>query len=311
MSCSRMDSRFRGNDNLGWGLPAQLQPHRNLTNVIPAKAGIHSWFGLSLSLALLTWATSCTAAQAQPAAPSPRAEFAEICRQTKASDLPWYGERVSTELGRRLADQWFEPADEARVRYRLGIELLKLSRPGEAVENLKRALELLDQALPGDKERWGMMWFLGLSYLQLAEDQNCVERHNQASCLLPIRPEGVHSKPEAARKAADVFLAIVAHEPKHIQAAWLFDLAKMLSGEYPFGVPPSMRLPEKALQPEADFPRWLDRAPGSASTPSTSRAAPGWRTTTATACSTWSPPPGTSAARCTASATTARAGSRT
>ncbi len=230
MQCRRIDSRFR------------LRTHLLLAFVACG-------------------ALASTLPAEQPAPPSPREEFAEICRQMKASDLPWYGELPATELSRRLAEQWFEPLAEAKVRYRLGVELLKLSRPGEAVETLQRGIELLDQASPNNQDRWGMLWFLGLSYLQLAEDQNCVERHNQASCLLPIRPEGVHSKPDAARKAADVFLAMVAHEPKHIQAAWLFDLAKMLAGEYPAGVPPGLRLPEKALLPETDFPRWLDRAP--------------------------------------------------
>ena len=193
--------------------------------------------------------------------PTPRAEFEEICRRLKDGDMPWYGEQPAREITRRLESLSGAPEEEAGLHVDLGVELLKLGRPGEAIAELRRGLELADRVRPGDPRRWEVTWQLGLAYLQLAEDQNCIERHNEASCILPIRPEGVHGRPEAARLAAGQFLEILRHEPTRIQAAWLLNLASMLSGDYPQGVPEGARLPPGALAPEAELPRWIDRAP--------------------------------------------------
>jgi len=206
-------------------------------------------------------------ASAQPpspppsAHPTPAAELGAICEEIKASEMPWYGEAPMRFLKDKLASFSGPPLEEARIRGPLGVELLKLGHPGEAIQVLEQGIALVDGANPGDEGRWGMVFFLGLAYLQLAEDENCIERHNEASCILPLRPEAVHSKPEAARKAAEAFLAVVGNQPQNIQAAWLFNLARMLSGDYPQGVPEGMRLPPSAFASEGDSPRFIDRAP--------------------------------------------------
>ncbi len=196
-----------------------------------------------------------------PAPPGPEAELAAICAASAAGDLPWYGEARAKRLAAQLAAHPANPADEIKLHAQLGVVLIKLGRPGEAVETLQQGLALARKLDPDDPGQWGMVWFLGLSYLQLSEDQNCVERHNHASCILPLRPEAVHSRPEAARKAAESFLEMVKHEPRHIQAAWLFALSRMLAGDYPEGVPEGLRLPAAAFASSVPFRRFVDRAP--------------------------------------------------
>jgi hypothetical protein len=208
---------------------------------------------------LLAATLSASAGAAPPAAP--REEFAEVCRRLKASDMPWYGEKPALELERALAGFSGGPEEEVRLRAQLGIEYLELGRPAEAVAELKRGLTIADRNRSGDPRRWGMVWYLGLAYLQAAEDQNCIDRHTEASCILPIRPEGVHGRPEAARLAGDAFLEVLGNEPRHVLAAWLLNLARQLSGDFPQGVPEAARLPAAALALEAELPRWTDRAP--------------------------------------------------
>ncbi len=190
-----------------------------------------------------------------------RAELAGVCRAIKDSLDPFYGERRARELERRLAEAAGDPGQEVELKAALGRELLKLDRAEDAVE-------LLDAAVKGARRLeldagalLDMRIYLGLAHLQLAEDQNCVAHHNAASCILPFRPEAIHRLKEHTRQAGDVFEDIAREHPRAVQTFWLLNLARMVSGDFPDGVPASIRLPPGALEPEAPLLRWVDRAP--------------------------------------------------
>jgi hypothetical protein len=99
------------------------------------------------------------------------------------------------------------------------------------------------------------------AHLQAGEDKNCVLRHTAASCILPFQPEALHTLPDHARRAGDLSLEILALQPDSVSARWLLNLTRMVTGDYPEGVPADLRLPEDAFRSDEDFPRWLDRAP--------------------------------------------------
>ena len=83
--------------------------------------------------------------------------------------------------------------------------------------------------------------------------------------MLPVKGDGVHSMPEAARKAGDLFLAYArkyaGKTPTDIQAQWLLNVARQVSGDWPGGVPADLRLPDDALATSIEFPEWTNRAP--------------------------------------------------
>jgi hypothetical protein len=189
---------------------------------------------------------------------SVEAEFAEICREIRESYDPFYGELRSREVQRRLEAGVGEPLERAALTGILGREYLKLARTDEAIALLERtaAEPKLTPDLRLDTEV-----HLGLAHLQAAEDENCIASHTADSCLLPIRPGGVHRRPEHARLAGDTFLAIARRHPRAVQTLWLLNLARMISGDYPQGVPQEFRLPAGAMESGAPFPRWRDRAP--------------------------------------------------
>jgi hypothetical protein len=196
---------------------------------------------------------------AAPAEPADiEAEFAAICRQVRESYDPFYGELRSREIVARIEAGVADPVERAALEALLGREHLKLARTAEAIALL--------QGAAGEKElnpdlRLDTRVHLGLAYLQAAEDENCILSHTADSCLLPIRPGGVHRQPSNARKAGDTFLAIAREHPRAVQTLWLLNLARMISGDYPEGVPQQFRLPVGAMQSGEPFPRWLDRAP--------------------------------------------------
>ena len=150
--------------------------------------------------------------------------------------------------------------ERVRLQGLLGREQLKLGRLEEAIDTFGKALE----ETPGLGQRDRLQWLrlhLALAHLQAAEDRNCVFGHSAESCILPFRGGALHREPEHGRAAGDLLAKILAEEPNHIEAAWLLNLARMATADFPAGVPETYRLPVAALWPDSDFAAWPNRAP--------------------------------------------------
>ncbi len=192
--------------------------------------------------------------------PQIRAELKAICESVRESYDPFYGHLRFKEMERRLQAA-SAPEELVQLRTVLGRELLKLDRAEEAVALLSEALAGTEGLALEPAFVLDLKIYLGLAHLQLAEDQNCVAHHNAASCIVPFRDEAIHRLAEHTRKAGDLFLEIAAEHPGALQTLWLLNLARMVSGDFPAGVPERFRLPPAAFEPRSSFPRWTDRAP--------------------------------------------------
>ena len=69
--------------------------------------------------------------------------------------------------------------------------------------------------------------------MRLGEQQNCCDRNNSRSCLLPISGSGIHTKQEGSRGAIQCLLEALKLQPDNIAARWLLNIAYMTVGEYP------------------------------------------------------------------------------
>ena len=181
-----------------------------------------------------------------------RAELDAVCQREKQGFNPFFGEATIERHRQRLAT----PSDIERLhletRASLAYELIRLGRLDEALVELERVRAELDAAGGGPPDfRRSVLGLLGVAHFQLGEDANCLALHNEASCILPIREQAVHTDPAHARLAGDRFLEVLKLRPDDVNAQWLLNLARMLSGDYPAGVPEALRLPPGALEPPA------------------------------------------------------------
>ncbi|MEP7220829.1 MAG: hypothetical protein ABI876_18025, partial [Bacteroidota bacterium] len=64
---------------------------------------------------------------------------------------------------------------------------------------------------------------LGIAYLRIGEEQNCVINHTAGSCILPIRPEGFHKLPYGSRSAIGIYTELLARHPDDLQSRWLLN----------------------------------------------------------------------------------------
>lgn len=122
-----------------------------------------------------------------------------------------------------------------------------LERVKKAVGNSKDALKLVDLQL-------------GVAYLRLGERDNCVMGHNEDACIMPIQNKGIHNDKTGARKAAELFAAVLQLDPENYDAIWLLNIAHMTLGEYPQNVPKQWLIPNLDA-PGYPVKPFLDMAP--------------------------------------------------
>ena len=145
-----------------------------------------------------------------------------------------------------------------KTRITLATELLRNGQSEEAVQELK---QLQTEVVDAPRLQHILQVMLGLSYLRLGEQENCIIQHNVESCLMPISGEGVHKIERGSRAAIAEYLQILERDPRDLSARWLLNIAYMTLGEYPDKVPPNYLLPPRVFKSDYDIKRFRDVAP--------------------------------------------------
>ena len=198
------------------------------------------------------------------------ARMVQLLAQIAARTPPGYPWVQDLEGARRALSE--EPQDldlEKKLLARVS-----LARKERLLGNTQKAIDLFRQAyemtpdLPVAKRAGylGILAFdLGVSYLRLGENQNCLALHTGDVCILPLSASAVHRNPEGSRNAILYFESIVRGTPKsapiHISSKWLLNLAYMTVGEYPGGVPPDVLIGPHHFSSKVKFPRFRNVAP--------------------------------------------------
>ncbi len=217
----------------------------------------------SISLALWILGLAAPPCRGQkspyPTAEETKAEFEAVCKKLEEGTNPYFGRLPLLRAEEREKAEAGLPR-EVVAEGLLGYELIGVGRFDDAIAHLEKARRLSEVGrFAGDHEvRYRVLMSLAMAHLQLAEDQNCLDLNTPASCILPIAPEAVHKRPGEAKAAGDLYLEALKQKPGDVVARWLLNISRMLSGDFPAGVPKSLRPPAGALAPEAPFPHWRD-----------------------------------------------------
>jgi len=155
------------------------------------------------------------------------------------------------------------PPAEFDLRFQLAMELLRAGDAEVAIQELSR-LPVLLPTMPAEK-RVEMGRFLsqslGVAYMRLGEQENCVAHHTSESCLAPIGRGGVHTEQKGSRTAIKYLTEALAGGHQDIRSAWLLNLAFMTLGEYPDKVPPQWLIAPRVFNSDYDIGRFRDVAP--------------------------------------------------
>ena len=174
-----------------------------------------------------------------------------------------YLNQERAELTRQELEGVSDKATRARGLYLLAPELLLSGQTVDAIESFKELDSLLSNQTGETPTmlRRDIEELLGLAYLRLGEQQNCLDHNSVDACILPIAASGVHRFKEGSRRAIAQFEKILLQRPDNVTAKWLLNLAYMTIGEFPSQVPQEWRINENIFTSNQAIERFKDNAP--------------------------------------------------
>ena len=122
-------------------------------------------------------------------------------------DNPFWNIKRAEALRSFLAQHELDPKQKLEMRMSLARELLYGGQTEKAIVEFEALSSQPNLVNAADDPNWRnvVKYWLGLSYLRLGEQENCIRDHNIESCLLPIRGRGVHSRQRGSRMAIEQF----------------------------------------------------------------------------------------------------------
>jgi len=125
-------------------------------------------------------------------------------------------------------------------KYAKACALVEVGKPDEAIRILQ---DLSSVYVPDYEEVSRIQNELGVAYLRLGEQNNCINNHSADACIFPIKGMGVHQNKQGSRLAAEVYQKIYGRNQGNLEARWLINIAYMTMGEYPDSIPQEMLIP--------------------------------------------------------------------
>ncbi len=163
---------------------------------------------------------------------------------------------------RSVLTRKIDAGTEITLREALATELLNAGDSEGAVRELelvRRTAAERHARLPADMDR-ELHRQLGLAYLRMGEQQNCMAHHATRSCLFPIDATGMHHRPEGAEGAVREYTALLQADGGDASARWLLNVAYMQLGRYPADVPRAWLIPASLFGSEYPLRRFEDVA---------------------------------------------------
>ncbi len=148
-------------------------------------------------------------------------------------------------------DQTSDFSARISLQFRYADQLLNAGQNESATMEL---LDVIQQARDTLTNETKLIYeLLALSYLRLGEQQNCINAHNAASCILPLEGGGIYSMKSGPESAIKVYKRILAKYPDDVQSRWLLNLAYMAIGKWPAEVPTALRMSPEMFKSRGDI----------------------------------------------------------
>ncbi len=152
----------------------------------------------------------------------------------------------------------------SRVMFRLGSIATFKGDLDEAIVQLTKGRDALGQFAAEFPDtvapRLAIEEALGTAHMRRGEVQNCMLDPNAERCLFPVLAGGRHQQTSGVSAAAAQFRDFLKADPADLEVRWLLNVAHMLLGTYPGGVPPEHLLGPDLFASEHQVPRFVDVA---------------------------------------------------
>ena len=133
------------------------------------------------------------------------------------------------------------PKESLYGSYMKGYFLMQSGETEQAIEIYEHLLSRMD---PKEKEANQLVnQYLGVAYLRLGEQANCITNRESESCIFPIQGNGIHKNLIGSKKSISHFENILRETPDDLETRWLLNIAYMTLGLYPGSVPKEFIIP--------------------------------------------------------------------
>jgi len=139
--------------------------------------------------------------------------------------------------------QQFDKTQNGKDLFNYVKELLNNGDTDQAILTTENLFKNNPNLLQVNQQTKVMHEILAMSYLRKGEQENCMENHNDESCIVPISPKGQHTKPAGSEMAIKKYTELLKVFPNDIQSQWLLNIAYMTLGQYPASVPKKYLVP--------------------------------------------------------------------
>lgn len=212
----------------------------------------------------LLWANCVVAQLAYPARDDSEFMANVLTRLAKRADplANIYLNKQRAEGMSSIMDQPMSMGKRINMGVRIAQERIRAGDTRAGIADLERILAIVEARQVPVTDGFIFMLHdqLGIAWLRLGEQENCLENHTTDSCLLPIRKNGVHTLEEGSRRAIEHYEINLKKRPNHLGTRWLLNLAYMTLGEHPDGVPEPWRLPAEIFDGDEGIERFEDVA---------------------------------------------------
>lgn len=152
--------------------------------------------------------------------------------------------------------------EQVNLRVVLAWQQMQAGRPDHALNTyveLDRQMALQQVGL-GPEGRVEVRFRRAVAFLRMGEQENCIGRHMEESCLFPLSPAARHVLPRGSRGAIALFEEQLRENPQDLASRWLLNIAYMTLGEHPQKVPAAWLIPPAVFESEHPMPRFPDVA---------------------------------------------------
>lgn len=178
------------------------------------------------------------------------AELDSIVAEARANPLKYFH---ANEFRVAFLDSIVEAnPQDARLRYYFAIENQNSEQIEQSIPILKDLTDRLNNAGPRRMAREA----LAISYLRMAEINNCFENYTPTNCILPFDEGAVHKDKDYVQSAIDELNVLLANYPGNYTYHWMYNIAHIANSTYPGNLNSEYLIP--GLQDEETLPENLD-----------------------------------------------------
>ncbi len=177
-------------------------------------------------------------------------------------------ENITYYLNQKRADKLLQKLqgksglEKLNTQIQYAMELLRTGNTESAIKLFQNVEKEITTQQVANKEK-SLLFLrknLAIAYMRKGEQENCLQNHSAASCIIPIIKEGQHQLSEGSSNAIEMLNKVLTKNPGDEESQYLLNIAHMTLGQYPDKVPDKFLIPPEYFNATQSFPRFKDVA---------------------------------------------------